>query len=290
MTTHAPTPSRRAREARLSIVPTAAMFVAGVYFLLPVFWLVVSSTKSAADLSSTFGLWFSDNQLGHNLDRTFAYGDGVYLRWLANSALYSIVGAAAATLLSAMAGYALAKFTFRGRNATFSTILAGVLVPPTALAVPLFLMLAGAGLTNSIWSVLLPSMISPFGVYLARVYAAASVPDELLEAGRIDGAGDLRVFFTISLRLMAPALVTVFLFQFVAIWNNFLLPLIMLTSDRLYPVTLGLYTLNTQITRDPDLKTIVVTGSLLSIIPLILAFLALQRFWRTGLAAGSVKD
>lgn len=273
-----------------SFLVTVAMFVAGVYFLLPVFWLVVSSTKSAADLSSTFGLWFSDNQFGQNLDRTLAYGDGVYLRWLANSALYSIVGAAAATMLSAMAGYALAKFSFRGRNATFSTILAGVLVPPTALAVPLFLMLAGAGLTNSIWSVLLPSMISPFGVYLARVYAAASVPDELLEAGRIDGAGDLRVFFTISLRLMAPALVTVFLFQFVAIWNNFLLPLIMLTSDRLYPVTLGLYTLNTQITRDPDLKSIVVTGSLLSIVPLILAFLVLQRFWRTGLAAGSVKD
>ncbi|MFF1607698.1 carbohydrate ABC transporter permease [Amycolatopsis sp. NPDC058278] len=145
-------------------------------------------------------------------------------------------------------------------------------------------------MTNTVWSVLLPSTISPFGVYLARVYAAVSVPDELLEAGRIDGAGDVRMFYTVSLRLMAPALITIFLFQFVAIWNNFLLPLVMLTSDRLYPVALGLYTLNTQITRDPDLKAIVVTGSLLSIIPLILAFLALQRFWRTGLAAGAVKD
>ncbi|WP_410597319.1 carbohydrate ABC transporter permease [Amycolatopsis sp. lyj-23] len=266
------------------------MFVAAVYFLLPVLWLAISATKSAPDLSTTFGLWFSDNQLGRNLHNTVTFGDGLYLRWLANSALYSVAGAAAATLLSAMAGYALAKFTFRGRSLTFSAILAGVLVPPTALAVPLFLMLAGAGMTNTVWSVLWPSMISPFGVYLARVYAAASVPDELLEAGRIDGAGDLRMFFSVSLRLMAPALVTVFLFQFVAIWNNFLLPLVMLTSDRLYPVTLGLYTLNTQITRDPDLKSVVVTGSLLSIIPLILAFLALQRFWRTGLAAGAVKD
>ncbi|WP_410676877.1 carbohydrate ABC transporter permease [Amycolatopsis sp. cmx-4-68] len=269
---------------------TTAMFVAAVYFLLPVAWLAISATKSASDLSATFGLWFSDIQLGRNLHNTVTFGDGLYLRWLANSALYSIVGAAAATLLSAMAGYALAKFSFRGRSFTFSAILAGVLVPPTALAVPLFLMLAGAGMTNTVWSVLLPSMISPFGVYLARVYSAASVPDELLEAGRIDGAGDLRMFFVVSLRLMAPALVTVFLFQFVAIWNNFLLPLVMLTSDRLYPVTLGLYTLNTQITRDPDLKAVVVTGSLLSIVPLILAFLALQRFWRTGLAAGAVKD
>ncbi|WP_033262411.1 carbohydrate ABC transporter permease [Amycolatopsis vancoresmycina] len=269
---------------------TTAMFVAAVYFLLPVVWLAISATKSASDLSTTFGLWFSGNHLGQNLHDTVTFGDGLYLRWLANSALYSVVGAAAATLLSAMAGYALAKFRFRGRSFTFSAVLAGVLVPPTALAVPLFLMLAGAGLTNTVWSVLLPSMISPFGVYLARVYAAASVPDELLEAGRIDGAGDVRMFYAVSLRLMAPALVTIFLFQFVAIWNNFLLPLVMLTGDRLYPVTLGLYTLNTQITRDPDLKAVVVTGSLLSIIPLILAFLALQRFWRTGLAAGAVKD
>jgi multiple sugar transport system permease protein len=283
VTTH---PSTRSS----SVVVTTAMFVAAVYFLLPVVWLAISATKSASDLSTTFGLWFSGNHLGRNLHDTVTFGDGLYLRWLANSALYSVVGAAAATLLSAMAGYALAKFTFRGRAATFSAVLAGVLVPPTALAVPLFLMLAGAGMTNTVWSVLLPSTISPFGVYLARVYAAASVPDELLEAGRIDGAGDVRMFYTVSLRLMAPALITIFLFQFVAIWNNFLLPLVMLTSDRLYPVTLGLYTLNTQITRDPDLKAIVVTGSLLSIIPLILAFLALQRFWRTGLAAGAVKD
>ncbi len=272
-----------------SVLPTALMFVASAYFLLPIFWLVVASTKSTEDLTSTFGLWFSDNALGDNLARTLEYGDGLFLRWLANSALYSVVGAAAATLLSAMAGYALAKYRFRGREAVFSAVLAGVLVPPTALAVPLFLMLAGAGLTNTVWSVLLPSMVSPFGVYLARVYAAASVPDELLEAGRIDGAGELRLFFTVGTRLMAPALVTVFLFQLVAIWNNFLLPLVMLASDRLYPVTLGLYALNSQVTRDPSLKTVVVTGSLLSIVPLVIAFVALQRFWRSGLAAGSVK-
>jgi multiple sugar transport system permease protein len=273
-----------------SILPTALMFVVSVYFLLPIFWLVVSATKSGADLSSTFGLWFGENNLGRNLSATFTYNDGLYLRWLANSALYSVGGALVATLLSAMAGYALAKFTFRGRGFTFSAVLAGVLVPPTALAVPLFLMLADVGMTNTVWSVLLPSMISPFGVYLARVYAAASVPDELLEAGRIDGAGDVRMFFGMGLRLMAPGLVTVFLFQLVAIWNNFLLPLVMLAGDTLYPVTLGLYTLNTQLTRDPELKTVVVTGSVVSVLPLIIAFLALQRFWRTGLAAGGVRE
>lgn len=265
------------------------MFVPCAYFLLPVFWLIVSATKTSEDLTTTFGLWFADNNLGANLSATLRYNDGVFLRWLLNSGLYSVVGAAAATLLSAMAGYALAKFRFRGREAVFSVILAGVLVPPAALAVPLFLMLAGVGMTNTVWSVLLPSMVSPFGVYLARIYAAASVPDELLEAGRIDGAGDIRLFFRIGLRLMLPALVTIFLFQFVAIWNNFLLPLIMLASDRLYPVTLGLYTLNSQITRDPGLKMVVVTGSLLSVVPLVVAFLLLQRYWRSGLSTGSIK-
>lgn len=193
------------------------------------------------------------------------------------------------TLLAAMAGYALAKYEFRGRELTFSVILGGVLVPYTALAVPLFLLLAEGGLTNSVWSVLLPSMISPFGVYLARIYAAASVPGELLEAGRVDGASESRLFFTMALRLMAPALVTIFLFQFVAVWNNFLLPLVMLSSNDKYPVTLGLYTLNTQLTLVPELKAIIVTASLLSVLPLVIAFLCLQRFWRSGLAAGSVK-
>ncbi|MFC5290042.1 carbohydrate ABC transporter permease [Actinokineospora guangxiensis] len=261
-----------------------------IYFLAPVVWLVFAATKTSADLAGTFGLWFgADTVLGDNISRTLTFDDGVFVRWLLNSALYAVGGAVAATALSAMAGYALAKFAFRGRDLVFGVVLAGVLIPPTALAVPLFLMLAGAGLTNTVWAVLLPSMISPFGVYLARVYAAASVPDELLEAGRVDGASDSRLFWTVSVRLMAPALVTIFLFQLVAIWNNFLLPLVMLADDDLYPVTLGLYALNSQLTRDPTLKSIVVTGSLLSIIPLVVAFLLLQRFWRSGLAAGSVK-
>ena len=131
------TPPDTRRPTGSSVVVTTAMFVAAVYFLLPVVWLAISATKSASALSTKFGLWFSGNQLVENLRDTVTFGDGLYLRWRANSALYSVVGAAAATLLSAMAGYALAKFTFRGRSFTFSAVLAGVLVPPTALAVPL---------------------------------------------------------------------------------------------------------------------------------------------------------
>ena len=131
--------------------------------------------------------------------------------------------------------------------------------------------------------------MSPFGVYLARVFAEASVPEELLEASRLDGAGEVRTFFGVSIRLMTPALVTIFLFQFVAIWNNFFLPLIMLRDEAVFPVTLGLYSWNTQVNQIPELRGYVLVGALLSIVPLILVFLLLQRFWRGGLGAGSVK-
>ena len=163
-----------------------------------------------------------------------------------------------------------------------------MLVPGTALALPLYLLMSKVSLTNSYWSVLLPSIVSPFGVYLARVYASSAVPDELLEAARVDGSGEGRTFLTISMRLMSPALVTIFLFQFVAIWNNFFLPLVMLSNEKLYPVTLGLYSWNNEYGQAPQLVSYVIIGAAVSVIPLIVAFLSLQRFWRSGLAAGSL--
>ncbi|MFE7897811.1 carbohydrate ABC transporter permease [Streptomyces sp. NPDC057424] len=293
---HAPRQTSKAaprgpRDSRLSVIAaTGFLVVMAVYMLLPVFWLIVSATKSQGDLVDSFGLWFSDFHLFDNLRALFSKQDGVYLPWLLNSLLYAGAGAAVGTLLSAMAGYALAKYRFRGREFLFSVVLGGVLVPATALALPLFLLFAEVDATNTFWSVFLPSIVSPFGVYLSRIFAAASVPDELLEAARIDGAGELRTFFTMSLRLMSPAMVTIFLFQFVVIWNNFLLPLVMLQDDRLYPVTLGLFTWQSQVSRDPSLQILSLTGSLVSVVPIVITFLVLQRYWKAGLAAGAVKS
>jgi multiple sugar transport system permease protein len=278
------------RESAISrTIAMAVMIVATLYFLTPLWWLVVASSKTREDFTTTNPLWFADFALFDNVAALVQYRDGVFLQWLANSALYAGVGAALATLIAAMAGYAIAKYAFRGRETLFNIILGGVLVPATALALPLFLLFSQAGATNTIWAVLLPSLVSPFGVYLSRIYAAASVPDEIIEAARIDGAGEVRTFFTVATRLMAPALVTIFLFQFVAIWNNFFLPLIMLRDEGLFPVTLGLYVWNTQVSQIPDIRALVVIGSLLSIIPLIVTFLALQRFWQSGLANGGLK-
>ncbi|MEO7016293.1 MAG: carbohydrate ABC transporter permease [Leifsonia sp.] len=274
---------------------TGAMLVMAIftfYFLIPVWWLLVSSTKTRAEFTTTAALWFTpdgfSNLLG-NIGALFAYDSGVYVHWLINSVFYAGVGALLGTLVAAMCGYALAKYTFRGREAVFNVVLSGVLVPATALALPLFLIFSQVQLTNTYWAVFLPSIVSPFGVYLARIFAASSVPDELLEAARLDGSGEVRTFFTVAVRLMSPALVTMFLFQFVAIWNNFFLPLIMLRDQALFPVTLGLYSWNSSIGQAPELRSFVIVGALVSIVPLIVAFLSLQRFWSGGLAAGSVK-
>ncbi|MER6949130.1 carbohydrate ABC transporter permease [Nonomuraea sp. NPDC000554] len=282
-----PAEHRGSSAAQLSTV-VLLLAIAG-YFLLPVWWLFVSATKSNGDLFGTNGFWFGANQnLAGNVAKVFEHSDGSFSRWMFNSLLYSAGGALTATLIAAMAGYALAKYPFRGREGVFAVIMGAVLIPPPLLALPLYLLATSAGVVNTYWSVLIPSVVTPFGVYLARVYSTASVPDDLTDAARIDGAGELRIFFTVALRLMSPALVTIFLFQFVGIWNNFFLPLMMLADDKLWPLTLGLYFWNSQL-RDQPWYDIVVTGSLISVVPLVIAFIVLQRYWRSGLSAGSLK-
>lgn len=275
---------------RFRIITMSLLTVAALYFLVPVYWLLVSSTKSSSDLFGTFGFWFADPRPLEYLGDLLTYDDGIYLRWFANSVLYAGVGAAVATLLSAAAGYALAKFDFRGREAVFNVVLAGVLIPGTALALPLYLMFSEVGIANTYWAVLVPSVVSPFGVYLCRIYAVASVPDSLLEAARIDGAGELTVFRVLVLRLMSPALITVFLFQFVHIWNNFFLPLVMLSDSDLYPITLGLTSWQGYADRQPLLYQLTVGGAFVSVLPLMILMVVLQRYWRTGLTEGSVKS
>lgn len=261
--------------------------VSTVYFLFPLWWLLVSATKPFGEQFSGGGLWFDGFGVLDNLARLTAQGDGIFWRWMLNSILYCGVGALVGTLLSSMAGYALAKYHFRGRGALFGLVLAAVLVPKILFTLPIYLMFSGIHLIDNPLAVLLPSIVSPFGVYLSRVFAAQSVPDEVIEAGRIDGAGEFRIFRSLSMRMMLPALVTIFLFQFVDIWNNYLLPAMVLSDNRLQPVTVGLVGWNASHVAVPP--PLVVIGSLVSVVPLLIAFFALQRFWRAGLTAGAVK-
>jgi multiple sugar transport system permease protein len=270
------------------VLPTVALLAGALYSLFPVAWVLIASTKSSADLFNTFTL-APGVSLFDNIRDLSAYRGGIFWRWTANTALYAGVGAFLSAALSGLTGYTLAKFRFPGRTAIFNILLAGVLVPGIVLAVPQYLLLAKIGLIDTYLSVLLPSIVSPFGMYLARIYAAAAVPDSLIEAARTDGAGELRIFATIAVPVMRPGLVTIFLFQFVAIWNNFLLPFIMLGDDDKFPITVGMYTMLNLGNTLPALYTLVITGALLSIIPLAALFLSLQRYWRVDLLSGAVK-
>lgn len=271
-----------------SYISTGILILGALYCLFPVIWVVAAASKDGTELFSTFTLAPSTH-LWDNIVELTEYRDGLFWRWMLNTALYAGVGAIVSTWVSALSGYVLAKFDFPGKSGVFKVLLMGVLVPGVILAIPQYLMLAQAGLTNTYWSVLLPQIISPYGIYLARIYAAASVPGDVIEAARTEGAKEMYIFNRIAAPMMLPGLVTIFLFQFVAIWNNFMLPYIMLGDDQLFPITVGLNGLLNQGASAPALYTLVLAGALLSIVPLVIMFLLLQRYWKVDLAAGAVK-
>ena len=282
-------------RGRRSNLLTAAMLLFLLYALFPLFWLAVSSTKTNSDLFSTFGLWFGHEfTLLGNIRQTLTYGNGEYLRWLANTALYSVTSAVGAACLATFSGYGFAKYVFRGRGALLGAVLGTIMVPTTALAIPTYLLFSKVGLVDTPWAVILPSLVSPFGFFLMWVYTRDAVHDSLLDAARIDGAGELAIFFRVALPSLVPGFVTVVLFTLVATWNNYLLPLIMLSDPRYFPITVGLSAWESQTAggggSNSALISMVVTGSLLSVIPLILAFVFLQRYWQSGLSAGAVKE
>ncbi|WP_427015930.1 carbohydrate ABC transporter permease [Pseudarthrobacter sp. P1] len=284
----APRPAKR-RPSASSFSVNGLLIVGCAYMVLPLLWLVFASTKNLQDLYATSALSFGDFSLGENIRQVFAEGGGVFGLWMLNSVLYAGFGAVFGALVSVAAGYAFDKFSFPGKEKWYSFVLLGVLVPNTATVLPLYLLASNIGMTNTVWSVLIPALTNPFGVYLARVYSQAYVPGETLEAARVDGAGPIRSFVSLGLPMIMPGFVTIALFQFVGIWNNFMLPLVMLSNEKLFPVSLGIFSWSSQAYAFPHFYPMVITGSMLSILPLLAAFILLQRFWKSGLTAGSVK-
>lgn len=265
-----------------------------VYSLLPYAWLIINATKTQRDFASTFGLSFGSKfALWENIVQVFTYHDGIFQKWCINSIFYTVIGSIVSTMLATMAGYALAKLSFSGKKIVLLVILGAISVPGMALAIPQFLLFSKMGITNTMLAVFIPSFVSPFGVYLMWIFSSQSVPTGILEAAEIDGAGPFYTFFKISMPLLAPAFVTVFLFAFVSIWNNFFLPLVMLKDSSLYPLTLGLYQWNLMGNSAGGtgemIQNLVLTGSLITILPLIIAFLSLQKYWQSGLALGAEK-
>lgn len=282
--------SQSYRTNRALLTGLLVLFV--IYSLAPVFYLVVAATKSNNDLFTTFGFWFANFAVVQNIQEVFTYQNGIFSTWLINSFVYSSIIAVGAALLSTLAAYAFSKYEFFGKRALFAIVLGAVMIPQTALVIPLFLMLTKIGLVDTMWAVILPSCVSPFGVFLMKSYIDESVPDELIQAARVDGAGEFRIFSLIAFRLMAPGFATVVLLNFVWSWNNYFLPLVVLSSSKNLPVTVGLSNwFNTAMAASGGaiLFSIVLMGALISIVPVIILFLFMQRYWQGGLAAGAVK-
>jgi multiple sugar transport system permease protein len=276
-----------------SVTLTVMTGLFALYCLLPLVWLVINATKSQEDFVSTFGLAPGHEfALWDNIVGVFRYQDGIFSRWLLNTVIYVVVGAAVSTFLAALGGYALAKLHFSGKRVLLFVILGSIAVPGIALAIPQFLLFAQIGITNTPWAVLIPSFINPFGLYLMWVFAADAVPTELLDAAKVDGAGEFRIFIQVAFPMLAPASVTVLLFSFVSIWNNYFLPLIMLKDPSWYPLTIGLNEWNklgSTAGNGALVQNLVITAALLTIVPLIIAFLSLQRYWQEGVSLGAIK-
>ena len=263
-----------------------------MYFLFPLVWLMVSATKDTHQLFK-LGVFSTPTHLRlfYNLHWLFTYGGDIYLRWFANSVGYSGTVAILATLISAMLGYALAKYDFWGKRIVFSVVLAGLMVPVAVLTIPIFLLEDHIGMINSYLGVILPMLVSPFGVYFMYVYTRSAVPTELLEAGRVDGARDFFIFFRIVVPVILPGLVTLILINFVGSWNNFFLPLVLLNNPKLFPVTLGLesWAANLNAVGAIPLYPLVITGAFLSVLPMLVLFPILRRYINIGLTSGGIK-
>ncbi|MFY9986317.1 MAG: carbohydrate ABC transporter permease [Chthoniobacterales bacterium] len=263
-----------------------------IYCILPAMWIISAMTKDNGQIFTTFGLWFSyPLHFLENLGGLISYQDGIFVRWFGNSLIYAGSISFGSTMICALGGYAFSKYDFPAKQFIFNFILGTIMVPSTALVLPLFLMLNKIGLVNNMLGVILPSLVNPFGLYLMKVFWDSSLPNELIEASRLEGASELQIFWRIGLPLMQTGLVTVALLAFVGAWNNFFLPLIVLSEQHLFPLTLGLNVWDslTSAAGGKPIYNLIAVGSMVSVLPLLIAFVVLGKYWRGGLTAGATK-
>ena len=289
---------------RIAGLGVRLMMLAGfaVFFIAPVLWLILAPTKTdnALVTSSPFSfgsfheLWLA----WHHLD---AFSDHIYRHWIVNTLYYSLTATAITLVVSVPAGYGLALGKFPGRKIILSLTLISMIMPAAALVLPIFLELNGLHLIGRAGSVILPFAFFPFGVYLAYIYYLTALPPGLLDAARADGAGELQTFLRVALPLAKPIVALVFFFSFVADWNNFFLPYVVLADSNQYPITVGLSNL---LSSTPSFNPAAGGGgqsvnifrpelalaTLLAVVPVAIVFVVSQRALVRGLGGGAVKE
>lgn len=266
-----------------AIAVNALLLAAAAITLGPLLWMVSVSFMSPGEASS-FPPPFLPRQATLANYRQLFGQEGIG-RYFANSLFLATAATLLSLIFNVTAGYAFAKLRFAGRERIFQLLLGALVIPGQVAMIPLFLLLKNMGLVNSYLGVLIPSLANVFGIFLVRQYALA-LPDDLLEAARIDGAGEVRIFRSIVLPVLGPILVTLAIFTFLGSWNDFLWPLIVLTDKDLLTLPVALASLSREHVQDSEMM---MAGAVLTILPVLVLFLALQRHYIQGLLAGSVK-
>ncbi|MFF3029327.1 carbohydrate ABC transporter permease [Microbacterium sp. NPDC057944] len=262
----------------------AILAIITVFMLLPFVWLFFGSFKTQAEFLSNPGAWFPETFQIENYIQLFAErGFGTYM---ANSIIVSVVAVLGNILFSAMAGYALAKLRFRGRGLVFPLVIVSMIVPYVALFVPQFVIVVQMGLVDTLTGIILPVLIAPLSVFIMRQFAY-SVPFELMEAARIDGASEPRIFFRIFLPLSGPALATVGILSFLASWNNFLWPLVVAQSQGTYTAPIGL-SVASQASNTVSFG-LLLAAAMVVLLPILILFLFLQKYFIQGVATAGLK-
>lgn len=271
------------RKTVSSIALHAVLVLGAAATLAPLLWMVTASFMPSGDANSVPPrIWPSRFVLDHYID-LFTRLD--LARKFFNSAFVTVSVTVVSVLINAMAGYALAKLRFRGRERLFRFLMTALLVPAQVTMLPLFLLLKQMGFVNTYVGVMIPGLASVFGIFLVRQYMS-TVPNELLDAARVDGAGEFRIFWTIILPIVKPILVTLGVFSFLGAWNDFMWPLVILSDDAMYTLPVAISSLSGEHVQDTELM---MAGSVLTVLPVLIVFLVLQRAYIQGIMSGSLK-
>lgn len=262
----------------------AALTGAALLTVLPLWWMIAASFMPTGEANSfPPRLWPSRVTVAHYAD---LFERLSLARYAANSVIIALATTAISVVLNSLAGYAFAKLRFAGRDRIFRLLVAALVIPGQIGMLPLFLLLKHLGLINTYWGAIIPGMASIFGIFLVRQYAL-SIPDTMLDAARVDGAGELRIYWELVLPSCRPILVTLALFTFMGAWNDFLWPLVVLTDSDRYTLPVALANLVGEHVQDTELM---MAGAVLTVVPVVLVFVVLQRFYITGVMSGSLKE
>jgi len=262
-----------------------AVLGGGLFLMIvPFIWMVLTSVKPEGEARRVPPTWWPETFTLENYETLFVKLD--FPTYFINSVIVASAVTIGNVLFGAMLGYALAKLQFPGKRVVFALVLATLMIPGVVTFVPLFILVTNMGLTNTLTGMWLPFLSAPFGVFLMRQYIIG-LPDELIQAARVDGAGELRIFFSVIMPLCGPALATVGILTFLGSWNNFLWPLVVATSEDKYtlPVALALYAIGQNATQ----YGLLLAGAVVVVIPIIAVFLALQRYIMQGIAMTGIK-